>query len=93
MLKTSVKIDKEQKEKLEILQAKLRLEKKLSLDQYEILGKLISYALDNFDEIDLFPEDEVFLTPEEIDELEKEILISADEYELDKSDDELIYGV
>jgi len=93
MQKTSVKIDRDQKEKLEILQAKLRLEKKLSLDQYEILGKLISYALDNFDEINLFPEEDVFLTPEEINELEKEIITSAKEYDLDKSDDELIYGV
>ncbi len=93
MQKTSVKIDKDQKEKLEILQAKFRLERKLSLDQYEILGILITYALDNFDEIDLFPEEELFLTPEEIEDLEKEIMISAEEYELDKSDDELIYGV
>jgi len=93
MVKTSVKIDRNQKEKLEILQAKLRLERNLSLDQYEILGKLISFALDNFDIIDLFPEDGTFLTSEEIDELEKEIITSAKEYDLDKSDDELIYGV
>ena len=33
----------------------------------------------------------IFLSEEEIIELEKELLLSAKEYELDKSDDELIY--
>lgn len=93
MQKTSVKIDKKEKEKLEILQAKLRLEKNLSLDQYEIIGKLINYALENFDEISFFPEEDVFLTKEELKDLEEEIFISAEEYDLDKSDDELIYGI
>ena len=88
-----MKISIDQKEKLEILQAKLRLEKNLSMDQYEILGKIISYALDNFEELDFFNTESIFLTPEEIDELEKEIISSAEEFDLDKSDDELIYGV
>ena len=45
---TSIKLEKREKEKLEILQAKLRLEKNLPLDQYQIVEKLIYYAIRAF---------------------------------------------
>jgi hypothetical protein len=93
MAKTSVKIDTIEKEKLEILQAKLRLEKNLSLDQYEIIGKLINYALENFNDLNFSSNDVLKLTEDEIRELENEVIISAKEFDVDKTDDELIYGI
>ena len=70
MEKTSVKITKNEKEKLEILQAKLRLEKNLSLDQYEFLGKIINFSLEHFEDLNFSSEDSIFLSKEEIKELE-----------------------
>ncbi|OLS24066.1 MAG: hypothetical protein HeimC3_21570 [Candidatus Heimdallarchaeota archaeon LC_3] len=92
MLKTSVKLEKNQKEKLELLQAKLRLEKKIHLNQYELLGKIISFAYDHFDDFNSYFKP-IALSTEEITRLEKEIIISEEDLQEGKSDDELIYGI
>lgn len=95
MKKTSVKIDQVFKEKLELLQAKLRLEKGIRLDQYELLGKIISFAFDHYIELDSYFKDEnqVKLSSEQILALEKEIIISEEIQDKYKTDDELIYGL
>ena len=45
---TSIKLEKREKEKLEILQAKLRLEKNVPLDQCQIVENRIYYAIRGF---------------------------------------------
>ncbi|MHA1984279.1 MAG: hypothetical protein ACW967_07980 [Candidatus Hodarchaeales archaeon] len=95
MTKTSVKIDRAFKEKLELLQAKLRLEKGIRLDQYELLGKIISFAYDHYVELDSYFNNNngVMLTSEQIRNIEKEIIISEEIQDKYKTDDELIYGI
>ena len=95
MTKTSVKVEGKFKEKLELLQAKLRLEKNIKLDQYELLGRIISFAYDHYNELDLYfkDKDQVILTSEQILNLEQEIIISEEIQDKYKTDDELIYGI
>lgn len=79
------------KDKLEKIQAKLRLEANIKMDQYRLLRTLISFGEKNFEQFLTFLQG-VILTEEEIKKFHKEHIKEGDYFYPDKSDDELLYG-
>jgi hypothetical protein len=80
------------KDLLENLQARLILERQLKLTQQELLDKCIEFAVGH---IDQFVIEKVARPPLTKEKLEKILshAIDAELFDLDKSDDELIYGL
>ena len=87
----SVKLDEIGKSKLEKMQAKLRLEANIKIDQYRLLRTLISFGEENFNLLLSFLQG-VTLTDEEIKEFHKQHIKEGKYLFPEKTDDELIYG-
>ena len=87
----SVKLDEMGKDKLEKIQAKLRLEANIKMDQYRLLRTLISFGEENFEQFLTFLQG-VTLTEEEIKKFHKEHIKEGNYLFSEKSDDELLYG-
>lgn len=88
---STVKITPKDKDTLERLQAKLKLQTNKKIDQYKLLGHLIKFGNNNFNKFFDFLE-QVTLTDEEIEEIKNKYVGSYVDKHPDKTDDELIYG-
>lgn len=87
---STVKIDPSDKELLEKLQAKLKLEANIKYDQYKLLGQLIKFGDIKYKEFLSFIEKTV-LTETEITNLETKIIDHYGHKYPETPDDELIY--
>ena len=90
-MSTTVKLDDIGKQKLERLQAKLRLDTNLKLDQYKLLRSLITFGEEHYSDFLTYLQG-TYLTKDEIKEFHSKYIKEGVYYYPDKSDDELIYG-
>ena len=88
----TVKLNPTDKNSLENLQAKLKLQANIKVDQYIILGLLIKYGELEFEKFLEFING-ISLTESEIKELESRYIGTYPNLHPEKSDDDLIYSV
>ena len=88
----TVKLNPTDKNSLENLQAKLKLQANIKVDQYILLGLLIKYGELEFEKFLEFING-ISLTESEIKELESRYIGTYPNLHHEKSDDDLIYSV
>lgn len=90
-MNTTVKLSLSSKDKLERLQAKLRLDADLKFDQFRLLGSLIEYCENDINRFISFIKG-ISLSDEEIKQIHKDVVLEGAYFSPENSDDELIYG-